>query len=94
MARIRYHFWIYVGVTLLGTGLGLRMIDGFVLNAESTRMLHNWTGGPATASSLERLALQSDSVARRQVHPPAWLGYALLSAGAVMIANGVIKRSR
>jgi hypothetical protein len=96
MNRIRYHFWIYVGLMVMVMGLALRTVEVFVLSAGSTRTLHGWFGGPAATpgTSLERLALQSDNVARREVRPPTWLGYALLSGGAVMVVNGVIKRKR
>jgi hypothetical protein len=74
-------------------GLAFRTVEVFVLSADSTRTLHGWFGGAAAApgASLERLALQSDAVARRELRPPTWLGYALLSAGAVMLVNGIMQ---
>jgi hypothetical protein len=92
MGRLSYHVWVYVGWMVLLFGLQLRVVEAYVLTPDATRSLAEWFGTPddSPRGALERLALQTDSVAHHQVRPPLWLGWAMLSAGAVMVTHGLI----
>lgn len=94
MVRRHAHLWIYTGLLLLLIGLQLRAVETFILRPPTTRILAEWTGpGANTAEgAIQRLALQSDAVARHEVRPPGWISWATLSFGAVMLAHGVIQK--
>ncbi len=94
MGRRHAHLWIYTGFLLLLIGLQLRAVETFVLSPPTTRILSDWTGPKANTpeGAIRRIALQSDAIARHQIQPPAWLSWATLSVGAVMLAHGVIQK--
>jgi hypothetical protein len=89
MGNLRYHVWIYVGVMVLLLGLQLRMVETYTFTSDSTRMMNDWfgSGSGAPAGAIERWAV-SQNMVQKQYRPPAWLGYALLSAGGVMVVHG------
>lgn len=82
--EINRNQYFMVGLVLLLLGLQVRMVENYVLNEKASHFL------------AERLTLSSDSdssgqfmpaagpTPRRTLRPPAWLGYALMSAGAVL----------
>lgn len=93
MSKIAYHAWIYVGLLIGLAGLQLRMVETFVFTPESTQVLHDWFGAPSQTptGSIQRWAV-NENLVRKQYRPPVWLGYALLSAGAVLCVHGVLLR--
>ena len=81
-----------MGVVLLFFGLQLRAIKTFVLNDQASQIVNKRIGG----SDRDVLAATSydyyyDSMnyrpepARRAITPPRWLGWSLLSVGAVLV---------
>jgi hypothetical protein len=77
-------------------GAQFRTVETFVLSAEATRVLGEWWGdaAPTPTSALGGLAVRAGAPVRKQWRPPAWLGYALLSAGGVLMVHGAVQRSR
>ena len=88
MSRWPFHIWLYVGILLLLLGIQVRMMDVYVLSAGATAALNNWisVGGSNMSVALGPMGYQA------QYRPSPWLGYALLSAGAVLFANGWLLR--
>jgi hypothetical protein len=88
MSRWPFHIWLYLGVVLLLIGIQVRMMDVYVLSTEATAFLNNWLslGGTNLSIALGASGYQA------QYRPSPWLGYALLSAGAVLFANGWLLR--
>jgi hypothetical protein len=87
--------YIYAGVLFLLLGLHLRVAESFVLSANATRVLASWTGPPAESPRGVVRQIVIDTAAPRQVvSPPRWLGWASLSVGVVLAANGLLRRWR
>ncbi|MGB9690445.1 hypothetical protein [Thermogutta sp.] len=82
----RYHYYM-LGLFLLFFGLELRMIDSVVLTPEATKFLAERTGHPvATASdAVAAVTGLQTNLPPKTVRPPEWLGYAMLSAGSVLV---------
>jgi hypothetical protein len=82
--------WFLLGLVVLFVGIEFRMLDSFVLTPELTKFLADRKGGPvATASQNVGATLRAQPVAPKTVQPPEWLGWALVSLGAVLILHAL-----
>jgi len=83
--------WFLGGLVLVMLGLQFRMVESFVLTPECTKILAKQTGHPVAAvdNSMATLVGTPALPASKTVHPPEWLGWALLSIGAVMILQSL-----
>ncbi len=87
--------YIYAGILFLLLGSHLRVTESFVLSSNTTRVLANWTGPPAeSARGAVRQIMIDTASPRHVVTPPRWLGWASLSIGFVLAANGLLQRWR
>lgn len=76
------------GLVLLFLGIQFRMIESFDLTPDVTQFLAERSGKPvATVGAISSLTMSSTPVARKNVRPPEWLGWALISVGAVFILH-------
>jgi hypothetical protein len=75
-----------IGVILLLLGIQFRMVDSFVLNEPSTRALAKFGQQTQLASSdpATDLILETHPEPKKTIRPPHWLGWILLTSGAVM----------
>jgi len=83
------------GLIVLLLGIQFRVVDTFVLNPKFAKMIAKKQNRPvATASfSLQTLLPPAKTPApARKVHPPDWVGYSLLSIGAVLILHSMAMR--
>ncbi|MEZ6068864.1 MAG: hypothetical protein R3C10_01060 [Pirellulales bacterium] len=73
-------------------GIELRSIDSFTLGRGVTEFLV-WLSRPLeTASEADmRRLLMAGSSGMKEVSPPGWLGWALVSAGSVMMTHGYLQ---
>jgi len=96
MRRIPYHVWTYVGILLVLLGLQVRMVDEYVFTAGATQTLNHWFGSSPMAANgtLERLAIGTPIGYQHHFRPPVWSGYAFLSAGAVLLIHGLMRKRR
>jgi hypothetical protein len=82
--------WFLLGLVLLLLGLQFRMIDSVVLTPELTKFLADQTGHPVAAASQSLGTLmRAEAVAPKTLRPPEWLGWSLLSMGAVLILHAL-----
>ena len=91
MNRWPFHVWIYLGFLLLLLGVQVGMVEVFVFSPQATQNLRNWFGfgGAGSSFSLGQGGYQG------HFRPANWVGYALLSAGAVLFMHGwLLRRSR
>ena len=93
--EIKRHHYFIAGVIILFLGIQFRYIESFTLNEESSRFIAEHlrrSERPATAtlSSLFRVSPSPSSM--RNVQPPRWLGFSLLSLGAVLVLHGAVMR--
>ncbi|MEM6654562.1 MAG: hypothetical protein AAF596_02045 [Planctomycetota bacterium] len=79
--------YFFAGVLVLLIGLQVRMISSFELSSEASRMLAE---GPAASSQSSQFSFASaqqtiaPQMSRKVIEPPEWLGWCLISVGAVL----------
>jgi len=79
------------GLILLLLGLQIRAVETFVLNEKASRFLaERFTPAVADGDGTVRPFVPAlGPTPRRTVRPPVWLGYALMSIGAVLILHSL-----
>ena len=81
--------FFFIGLVVLLLGLQLRFVSSYVLNAEATQFLAERVGEPqATAASFFNLT-STPGMDRKVIQPPEWLGWCLISVGAVLILHSL-----
>ncbi|GIW90104.1 MAG: hypothetical protein KatS3mg109_0536 [Pirellulaceae bacterium] len=87
----RNHFFM-AGIIILLLGLQLRAVDTFTLNKEASQFLAtrfpSKSEGPV-ATTLTQWSVGASPPPLRTIRPPRWLGYALISVGAVLILQSL-----
>lgn len=86
----RNHYFM-AGIVLLLVGIQLRMVDAFILNEGTTRLLSQQAGGASNAATAILPSIGPASP-RKTVRPPEWLGWALMSIGSVLILHSLAMR--
>ncbi|MEM6980247.1 MAG: hypothetical protein AAF539_11335 [Planctomycetota bacterium] len=88
MTRNRYFM---LGVILILLGIQFRMVDSFVLNPPATRMLSKVSKQTYAASedSFSSFLMQVHPKPTKRVHPPRWLGLAMIAVGSVVSLHAV-----
>ena len=86
--RIRRRHLFVTGLVLLLLGTQLRVVDAYVLNDTTTRLLAEHFGEPATTAkgAIQRAYLATGAPASYTIRPPRWIGYSLLSIGFILTA--------
>jgi hypothetical protein len=81
--------YFLIGLVLGLLGLQVHLIDTFELTAECTQLLAERTGRPsaAIAANVQALIPTDKPVVKKTIHPPEWLGWSLMSIGAVLILH-------
>ena len=86
--EINRNQYFLVGVVLLLLGVQLRMVDTYELNAEATKILAKQSAESETHGSF--LATTAEMTgAKKQIKPPQWIGWCLLSVGSVLILHSM-----
>ena len=80
--------YFFMGVLLLLLGMQLRMVSSFVLSEEATQFLAARAGQTAQEGQTMVLAIQGTG-ARKVIQPPDWLGWCLISIGAVLVLHSL-----
>jgi hypothetical protein len=84
--------WIFAGVWVLTIGLQLRTLDSFTMGRGMTEFLARVTQPVETSAESDvRRLLMSGPAGQQKVTPPRWLGWALVSAGTVLITHGYLQ---
>jgi hypothetical protein len=75
--------------------LQFRIVDSFVLNESSTRVLHRFAkkSNIADSNMATNLAMRV-STPKKNLRPPNWLGFVLLSVGGVMSLHALVLPKR
>lgn len=83
--------YFMLGLVILLLGLQVRMVETFVLNEKASRFVaERLTPVLTDGEDSNRLTLASAGpTPRRTLRPPAWLGYSLMSIGAVLILHSL-----
>jgi hypothetical protein len=86
--EINRNQYFLVGVVLLFLGLQLRMVDTYELSAEATNMLAQRAGETDAQSSFIATTAQITGT-KKQIKPPQWIGWCLLSIGSVLVLHSM-----
>ena len=94
MLDITRNQWFAAGVVIVLLGIQFRMVESYELTSEATRILARQTGHPVAAlnDSFESLTGRSQPMPKATLRPPEWLGWSLLSLGAVLILHSMAMR--
>lgn len=84
----RNHYFI-IGIVLLLLGLQWRLVDTFVLNEQVSKFVASQTGAAAAASSKVSQFGGVSAGGLRTITLPNWLGYALMSAGSILVLHSL-----
>jgi hypothetical protein len=86
----RNHYFL-AGLVILFFGIQLRVVESFVLNDKATQWMAARTDDGQTTPG-EMFVRTFPSLApeeRRTITPPTWVGWAVLSFGAVLVLHSV-----
>ncbi|MEM6688394.1 MAG: hypothetical protein AAF664_03140 [Planctomycetota bacterium] len=89
MYRNRYFL---TGILLILLGVQFRMVDSFVLNEPTTRMLASFSkSGPiADSDVVSGFMMSVHPKPMKRVQPPRWIGLALLASGTVISCHALV----
>ena len=88
--EINRNQWFMFGIVLLFIGLQLKLVDSFVLNDRVSQKIAERTSQASESSNPFPTFLTTVApVPRKVISPPDWLGFAVLSIGAVVVFDDV-----
>ncbi len=84
--KINRNRFFLIGILLVLLGAQFRMVDSFVLNENATRTLAKVSRKAAISqeNTLDNMMLQVHPNPTKRVHPPRWLGLAMIAVGSVV----------
>lgn len=91
MELSRNQFFMF-GLIVLCIGLHLRYVESFVLNERTTKFFSKTLSDDAESAEtqLNTFLATKGPPQLRTVNPPRWLGWSLLSVGAVMVLYSLV----
>jgi hypothetical protein len=83
--------FFFLGLVVLLVGLQVRVVSSYVLNPKTTKFLAERTGQTqsATAASFFAMSGGTSAAPRKVLQPPEWLGWCLMSVGAVLVLHSL-----
>jgi hypothetical protein len=89
MMDITRNQYFFAGLACLLIGFQFRMVESFDLTPEFTQFLAERTGHPLASvnAATQSLTQAEKPLAKKNVKPPDWLGFSLLSIGAVLVLH-------
>jgi hypothetical protein len=85
--EINRNQYFLAGLVILFIGLQLRLVETFVLNERASKFLAERV--PALASADDSVLPAAGPTPRKTIRPPEWIGYAVISVGAVLILHSL-----
>lgn len=84
------HQFLFIGLMILLVGLQFHYVSAFVLNPEATRFLAERTGQSTPGISTVLIATAgTDAAPRKEIVPPPWLAWCLMSVGVVLCLHSL-----
>lgn len=74
---------------ILLVGLQVRMVFAYVLNEDTTQFLAHKTHTSSSEGALVSFAGDIGAIPNKVIHPPEWLGWCLISVGAVLMLHSL-----
>ena len=81
--------YFFLGIVVLLLGVQVRNVSAFVLTPEATQFLAEKTGSSSSDGAMMSLSSNLGTGSRKVIHPPEWLGWCLMSVGAVLILHSL-----
>lgn len=82
--------FFFLGVFILLVGIQARMVDSYTLSTKASKFLaERSSGAVASASDNSGLASSIAPMGNKTLHPPEWLGWCLISIGAVLVLHSL-----
>lgn len=81
--------FFFLGLVVLLIGLQVRFVSSYVLNPKATKFLAERTGQSSSAATASMFAMSGDAGPRKVLQPPEWLGWCLMSVGAVLVLHSL-----
>ncbi|MFW6170450.1 MAG: hypothetical protein ACODAD_08170 [Planctomycetota bacterium] len=89
--EINRNQWFMIGLVVLALGIQFRMVHSFVLNEKTTKMLAERLNQEKTvATTFIRSFETAPPQSHRTIEPPRWLGFIMISAGAVLVLHSFV----
>ena len=89
--EINRNQYFMMGIVVLLLGLQLRAVETYVLNERASKFLAERLS-PMVAdadNSASQFVAATGTAPRRTVKPPTWVGYAVISVGAVLVLHSL-----
>jgi hypothetical protein len=83
--------FFFLGLVVLLIGVQVRFVSSYVLNPKATKFLAERTGQSSSTTNASFFAMTSgtDAAPRKILQPPEWLGWCLMSVGAVLVLHSL-----
>ena len=83
--------FFFLGLVVLLIGVQVRFVSSYVLNPKATKFLAERTGQSSSTTTASFFAMTSgtDAAPRKILQPPEWLGWCLMSVGAVLVLHSL-----
>ena len=79
-----------IGIVIVLLGLEFRLVDSFVLNEKTTRFLaERAKKADESVTSFRRFMPAMGPMPRKTIQPPQWIGWFLVSTGAVLVLHSL-----
>jgi hypothetical protein len=90
--EINRNQWLMIGLVVLALGYQFRMVDSFVLNEKTTEIIaKRLNKKPDTvAATFVPSFYTAPPPSRRVIRPPRWLGFMMMSVGAVLVLHSLV----
>jgi arylamine N-acetyltransferase len=82
--------FFFLGVVILLLGLQVRVVSAYVLTPDATRFLAERTHSSSSSEgAVVSYASDVGALPNKVFHPPEWLGWCLISVGAVLMLHSL-----
>ncbi|HTU26217.1 MAG TPA: hypothetical protein VMF30_12505 [Pirellulales bacterium] len=80
--------FLILGIVLLFLGIEFKKVESVTFNERVSRVINERLASEG-ANPMRPFLASIGPTPRRTVHPPEWLGYALISTGAVLVLHSL-----
>ncbi len=88
--EINRNQWFMIGLVVLALGIQFRMVHSFMLNEKTTEILAKQLKKTDSVSTAFIPSFETaPPPSRRVIEPPRWLGFMMISAGAVLVLHSL-----
>ena len=81
--------YLFLGIVILLLGLQVRMVSAYVLTQDATRFLAERSHTSSSEGVVFSFANDAGMIPNKVIHPPEWLGWCLISVGAVLMLHSL-----